>query len=360
MEIGTVFFMLITLIFVILGFIKKNSIFLFVLQLLWMYILLAGNLNSIDMGVHQLIFESSQSGDNYTLYSYLCYLSGTNGLNFIQLNAILLIFAIGAICYIVYNFSKNYCFVMSLYFLYPFIDCVIQKRFFISSIIGLIGMIFLFKNKKFIFSLLIIISGFIHQAAFGFFIYLLIPILMRSKNKKIILIFLLFIVILLMPFITDILSIFFSSEKVELYFNILHEKIKYPILSFILWSVFHIGFVYLYYRFYKSCKIYIKDSSIDFISFVWYLNLISLLIVPLYYWEPTFIRIYRSMILFNYISISLVLPKGQIYYKKVFFNALNFIIYSIIAFIGVYFLLGAGYESIVEPIFLNNILLEIM
>ncbi|WP_278933443.1 EpsG family protein [Megamonas funiformis] len=291
----------------------------------------------------------------------MCYLAGSNGLNFIQLNAILLIFAIGAICYIVYNFSRNYCFVMSLYFLYPFIDCVIQKRFFIASIIGLIGMIFLFKNKKIIFSLLVIISGFIHQAAFGFFIYLLIPVLMKTKKKKIILSSLLFIVILLMPFMVDILSVFFDPEKVEFYFYILHEKIKYPILNFILWSVFHIGFVYVYYRFYKSCKIYIKDESfINFISFIWYMNLISLLIIPLYYWEPTFIRIYRNMILFNYISISLILPKGQIYYKKVFYDALICIIYSIIAFFGVYFILSAGYESIVEPIFLNNILLEIM
>lgn len=360
MESGTVLLMLITIILILVGLVKKNSLILFILQLLWMYILTAGNFNSADMMVHQNIFIASQSGENQTIYGALCYLFGHEGFDFIGMHAVLCIFAFISIYYFIKKYTLNYCFVMSLYFLYPFIDNVIQRRFFIASIVAIYAIIFIMKNSrlsKLVAIFLLVIAGLIHQAAFGFLIFLLLPFFKRMKNYKTILMVFFIVVLGLMPIMPDIFKNFFGEAKVELYFLILHEKIKYPIFNFILWGGFHLGFVYLYYNFYKICNNYIKEM--EFEKNVLYINIISILIIPLYYWEPTFIRIYRTLIIFNYIAIANILPIGQIYYRPVFYVGLKYIVYSVIAFICIYFFAGAGYIEIVEPIFSNNILIDI-
>lgn len=357
MDLGTTLLMLITIILILIGFVNKNSLFVFIIQIFWMYILTAGNLSSIDIVVHQNIFAANQSGGSLNIYGELCYLFGHEGFDFIEMNAVLCIFAFILVYCFIKKYTLNYCFVMSLYFLYPFIDNVIQKRFFIASIIAIYAIIFIIKNSRFsklVAIFLIVIAGLIHQAAFGFLIFLLLPFFKNTKNPKTIFIFFLIIISTLMPIIPDILKVFFGEVKVDFYFVILHEKIKYPILNFILWGGFHLGFVYLYYNFYKTCNKYIK--KMEFEKNILYMNIISILFIPLYYWEPTFIRIYRTLIIFNYISIANILPIGQIYYKPVFYISLKYIVYGIIAFICIYFFAGMGYTAIIEPIFMENIL----
>lgn len=359
MDLGTTLLMLITIILILVGFINKNSLFIFIIQIFWMYVLTAGNLMSIDMGVHQRIFIANQSNGNLDIYGTLCYLFGHEGFDFIEMNAVLCIFAFISLYCFIKKYTLNYCFVMSLYFLYPFIENVIQKRFFIASIVAIYAIIFIMKNgriPKVVAIFLIVIAGLIHQAAFGFLIFLLLPLLKNVKNPKTILIFFLIVISGLMPIIPDILKVFLGEVKVDLYFVVLHEKIKYPILNFILWGGFHLGFIYLYYNFYKICNKYVK--KMDFEKNILYMNIVSILLIPLYYWEPTFIRIYRTLIIFNYIAVANILPIGQIYYKPIFYVSLKYIVYSIIAFICIYFFAGQGYTAIIEPIFLENILLN--
>lgn len=361
MDFGTLLLMLITIILILAGFINKNSLILFIIQLLWMYVLTAGNLNSADMGVHQNIFEASQYNTDISIYSKICHVFAQIGFDFIEMNAILCIFIFIFIYCFIKKYTLNYSFVMSLYFLYPFIDNVIQKRFFIASVVVIYAITFIMKNNrssKLIAIILIIIAGLIHQAAFAFLIFLLLPFFKNVKNPKSIFIFFLIVSSSLMPIMPDILKIFFEEVKVDFYFVVLHEKIKYPILNFILWGGFHLGFVYLYYNFYKTCNKYIK--KMEFEKNILYMNIISILFIPLYYWEPSFIRMYRTLIIFNYIAIANVLPIGQIYYKPVFYVSLKYIIYSIIAFICIYFFAGMGYTAIIEPIFLENILLKLI
>lgn len=361
MDLGTTILMLITIILIFAGFINKNSLVLFIIQLFWMYVLTAGNLKSIDMGVHQKIFIANQSKESLDIYGILCYLFGYEGFDFIEMNAVLCIFAFIAIFFLIKKYTLNYCFVMSLYFLYPFIENVIQKRFFIASIVAIYAIVFIMKNgrlSKLVAIFLIIVAGLIHQAAFGFFIFLLLPFLKNTRNPKTMFLFFLIIISSLMPIVPDILKVFFGEVKVDLYFVVLHEKIKYPILNFILWGGFHLGFVYLYYNFYKICNKYVKNM--DFEKNILYMNIVSIILIPLYYWEPTFIRIYRTLIIFNYITVANVLPIGQIYYKPIFYVSLKYIVYSIIAFICIYFFAGQGYTAIIEPIFLENILLNLI
>lgn len=362
MDFDAVYLMAITVIFIAAGLINKSSIFLFCLQSLWMYILMAGNTNSMDMGVHENIFLSAQSVD-MGLYGYFCKLAAQVNFSFIGMNAVLCIFIVAIMMYIIKKYTRNCCFVMSLYFIYPLIDSIIQKRFFTAfAIVSLAIVCFLFKKgyiNKFIFICLIIIAGLIHQSAFLYIVFLLVPFLKKTSKKKFALICVFVLSMCMSTYMPSILSIFWD-QKAELYFSILHDKIKYPIINFILWMGFHFGFIYFYRLFYLKCQQYItKSRYFDFIKNVYYLNLCSIVLMPLYYWEPTFFRFYRCLILFNYIAISAVLPGSQSYYKPLLYSAMTYLLYTIIAFICIYFFASAGYKEIIEPIFIENILMEI-
>lgn len=361
MDFDAIYLMSITIILILAGLVKKNSIFLFGIQSLWMYILMAGNTSSMDMETYEGIFSTAQSVD-MGLYGYFCVLAAQANLSFIGMNAILCIFIVSIMIYIIKRNTRNYCFVMSLYFIYPLIDSIIQKRFFIAfAIVSLAIVLFLFKKgyiNKLIYVCLVIIAGLIHQSAFLYIVFLLVPFLKKTSKMKFVLISIFLLSICVTMYIPNILAVFWD-QKAELYFSLLHDKIKYPIINFILWAGFHFGFIYFYRLFYLKCKRFIVNSKyFCFIRNVYYLNLCSIILIPLYYWEPTFFRFYRCLILFNYIAISSVLPTSQNYYKSLLYSAIRYFLYTIIAFICIYFFASAGYKEIIEPIFIGNVLME--
>ena len=186
MDLGTTLLMLITIILILVGFINKNSLFIFIIQIFWMYVLTAGNLMSIDMGVHQRIFIANQSNGNLDIYGTLCYLFGHEGFDFIEMNAVLCIFAFISLYCFIKKYTLNYCFVMSLYFLYPFIENVIQKRFFIASIVAIYAIIFIIKNgriPKVVAIFLIYYSRFNTSSSFWFSYIFIITIIKKCKES---------------------------------------------------------------------------------------------------------------------------------------------------------------------------------
>lgn len=362
MDFDAIYLMAITVILIFAGLINKNSRFLFCLQSLWMYTLMAGNTKSMDMNTYEIMFLTAQSVD-MGLYGYFCVLASQINFSFIGMNAILCIFIVAIMIYIIRKYTRNWCFVMSLYFIYPLIDSIIQKRFFTAfSLVSLAIVFFLLKKgfiNKLIFICLIVIAGLIHQSAYIYIVFLLVPFLKKTSKKKIALICIFTLSLIVTIYMPSILSTFWD-QKAELYFLTLHDKIKYPIINFILWMGFHFGFIYFYRLFYLNCQQYIvKSRYFDFIKNVYYLNLCSIVLIPLYYWEPTFFRFYRCLILFNYIAISSVLPGSQSYYKPLLYSAMTYLLYTIVAFICIYFFASAGYKEIIEPIFIGNILMEI-
>lgn len=365
MEIDSVYILtiIITISLIFLGLIKRTSNILFSIQILWMYILMAGNTLSIDMGVHNNIYISAEDGNIKDIYSLICYLSSNIGLDFVEMNAIIVALVTILIVYIIKKYSKSPCFVLSLLYIYPLTEYIIQKRFFTAFAVVLLSMVFFLFRKGYIYILLyiigIIIAGKIHSSAFAYLIFLLVPFLENTKRKKVIFVFFMIIVTSISPIMPELVGII-EESKSETYFEVLHEKIKYPILNTFLWSGFHIGFVYLFHCFYKIIdKSILNIKQVSFIKHVYYINICSLLFIPFYAWEPTFFRFYRNLLLLNYISISTVLPNNQIFHKSVFYRTSVYFLYTIIAFICIYFFASAGYEAMVYPILYNNLFFDL-
>ena len=98
-----------------------------------------------------------------------------------------------------------------------------------------------------------------------------------------------------------------------------------------------------------------KDNSYEIE--IYKLNMISLLLIPLYYYEPTFIRIYRGLLVFNYILIAN--KESKLTKNRFYFTALWFL-YLIIVYLLIYVITGSGFDSVVEPEFVNNYFIKFL
>ena len=114
MEVGGIFFLAITLLLVLGGMLEKNSKLLFLLQVIWMYILLAGNTFSIDITVNQDIFDWAQT-EQFTLYDYICYIAGSYlGMKYLTMNAWLCLCIFTLLAILLWKYTTNPCFILSL------------------------------------------------------------------------------------------------------------------------------------------------------------------------------------------------------------------------------------------------------
>lgn len=350
-----------TFAFTILGFWYKNSISLFTVQIIWFYILLAGNTASIDMLVNLSIYEEADV-NGFGIYNGLCLLGKYLFLDYLEFNALLVLIATILLGGIIKKCSKNPCAVMSFILIYPLIDMVIQKRWFIATSVIFPAIYCLLKDGKvykLLFLVLVLVASLIHEAALGYVVFILLPVLKKTKNKRMFIIAMFSISAIFCIFLTDLLGqiSLIGEARAELYFSVLHEKIKYPILSFILWSGLQIGFLFLFYRLYKWGEKTGYNATFVFnAENLLIANFIALLFIPFYYWEPVFWRINRNILIFDYIAITNYLPINQIYNVSLIRNLIAFLFYLFISSLLLYCGASAGYESVVKPVFNDNIL----
>lgn len=353
--------MSVTILFIMAGFIKKNSVFLFILQAVWMWALLAGNTNSIDYGVNSAIFDFAEA-DSGIPYQSVMYWFARQGYDYFAFNAVVATSALILLYILIYKKSQNPCFVMSLIFIFPFVDFVIQKRFFIASILSILFLYIFIAKKgllwKIIAVLFFILAVTTHEGTALFLMFFLYPLFVRCHRKKLFFGVFFFLALILAAFLPQIAAMipFVGEARAELYFVTLHEKIKYPMLTTLVFTLMHTGFVLLYYWLYRCSSAHGRTSYMG--KAILYLDVLSLLILPAYYWEPTFFRMFRTLLPFNYIAISNMMPVGQIYKKKLFFQGVRYIVFAGIIFLGYYFVLSAGFDVVAQPIFEDNIFFE--
>lgn len=364
MEVGSIFFLAITLLLVLSGIVEKNSKLLFLLQVIWMYILLAGNTFSIDITVNQDIFDWAQT-EQFTLYDYICYIAGSYlGMKYLTMNAWLCLCIFTLLAILLWKYTTNPCFILSLLFCYPFADMVIQKRWFIASALVLVSFLFLLKgNKKgtVIFTVFVLIAAEIHAAALGYLVFLSQPFIHRIRHKRVLLAVFIGLTTVIMPYLPALLAQIPSigEVKVAFYFEVLHEKIKYPLLNFSLWTGFHVLWVLLFRFVYFRAKKNMRQPTSKSLDILYELNLLSLVFIPFYYWEPTFWRIPRNLLLLDYVFLAKMLPVGYVYNQRAFRDYVLYTGYAVLAFFVIYFGAGAGYEALIQPILTNNVLLEL-
>lgn len=357
MSSSTLFALTISTILIILGLLFQKNKWVFKLQIIWAWILLAFNTGGMDYFVHYNIFMSSSlnifSFFSSGLYVLICYIFKLLSLNFFTMNFILNTVAVVVIYFIIKKTTNRISLVGALFLIYPIIENIIQKRNFFASIFILLAFYLLinknehYQIKSFI---LILIASLIHQTSYFYFILWFLQQLDIKKIKKIIVI-LVPISFLLIPFIPKIALLIFPASKVKLYFY----DLKLDLFDSICWIILHILFVFLISLFHKNI-IYTDEKNKLVGTEIYKMNIVSLLILPFYYYEATFIRIYRNLMLFNYVLVSNY-KNGKLT-KNNLYLFVFWICYLIAVFLMIYVFTGIGFEKLVSPEFDNNLIIN--
>ena len=360
--------LILTAFLIINGFIFKNSKIFFSIQSIWILILICFNTNSADFWNTQALYESvttsslGKEGFFMNGYYFLALIFKNWGLNFIVFNGVLAAIATFLIIYVILKLSNNICVVMSFFMLYPLISSVIQKRWYIAmGLVILACYLWLYSSKKVIgtvwFVLLIALACQFHTAALFFFtlvIFYWIPDNYKRGAAVFGLIFLSFCR-------NQLSNILQSSDnesligKSEFYFGTLASN---NLWHYLFWMIWHILFVALIFYLLKQkdvCNIW----GNKFCIYLKIINLWSLWIIPLYSFDPVFSRLFRVVILFNYIALSNL---AIIQYFRIKKSYLFSICYqfglSLTTFIIFNALAGMPFEQLVYPVFQSNIILN--
>ena len=215
--------LIITCILIILGFCYRKSKFLFFIQGIWLWILIGFNSGGIDYDVNEDIFLHSRKSLSFgEALTYIYELFKDHNLDFYVYTAVTSLVACIIIFGVIYKCSKNICLVASLIYLYPGIDFVIQKRYFLCMSILFLAIQFLNKKgkkNKIIYIILVLIASLCHSSALLYivpFIFMFIP----ERYKYKIIIAMGIIGIIGSRYVSRIVSLipFISSNKVQLYF----------------------------------------------------------------------------------------------------------------------------------------------
>ena len=356
-------YLIISGILIVLGFIYKNNKKIFNLQFLWIWILTSFNNGGPDYDGYQSMFKSFSSSLDFNfltggkLYSSGIYLFNKLGCSlegyifFTTTIALLLMYIL------IKKYSLSISFVNSCMMLFPLTDNIIQKRNFLAMIAVLYGILSLIeKNRNYIikFLFLVLVSYNFHILGIVYLFLILIPYF-SLKNIKIISCIGTILIMIIIPFLDEVANLCFgfASSKVHLYFEDLSMRLPLYKVSFFVFI--HLIMFYFTSFFYKTLK-----EKNKFSIFTMKLNYLFLLIIPLYYYNSTFLRFYRNIFLLNYIFIGDCLAKEKM-------NSLNryveilFIIYILCLFLIMYALFGQlKYEGLIQPLFEYNYILKFL
>ena len=177
---------------IVLGFINRRSTVLYICQAIWLWILTGFNSGGVDYATNESIFLRSTNkfsiGEGLSfVYTFLKKM----GCNYAAYIAVTTLIAYIIIFAFIYLNAENKCLVASLMYLYPGIDFVIQKRYFLCIPILLIAIQYLNregKKNKLIYVILVLLATLFHTSAILYFIpimFFLIP--ERFRNRIIVL-----------------------------------------------------------------------------------------------------------------------------------------------------------------------------
>ena len=129
-------------------------------------------------------------------------------------------------------------------------------------------------------------------------------------------------------------------------------------IKYVFWIAIHFANfipIYLTHRYcFKKRKWNEEKNNTDIIS----QNILMLLMIPFYYFDPVFLRVYRPLQLNNFIYISNMLKKGIRQDKF----ALGINIYQVFLLLGTFlimYVLLSDFNAMVITIFENNLFLNI-
>ncbi|MEK1396209.1 hypothetical protein HCZ93_07180 [Limosilactobacillus fermentum] len=259
------------------------------------------------------------------------------------------------ILYIILKYSANPNMVLSLWYIFPLVDNIVQKRAYYALGIQIVAIALLFdKNHRIrnfiIFEILILIAYQIHTMSIYYMTLPIFLLLNRKWQKRCV------IAIIIAGFIFRnglqglVGSIINNDEKTDLYFNTLAQTST--IAHTLFWSVWQIAQLAIIKYINKGKVTNERQEIIEDIN--WW----GLTLIPFYSFNPVFTRVFRAVMLYNDVMIANDYRKKGFLIGKtgamVVALQIGFLLVSFYAFD----MAGSTTDMIVFPIFANNWILK--
>lgn len=362
MESNANIYIYLTLLLVLLGFIFRKSKVLFTIDLIWQIIIGGLNTYCVDWEANEQIFQlaSKGNGSNAFIYNWLAEIFKQYGLSFVSFNFWIYLVITLIIAGVILMFAQNPTLVMSYLFIFPFTDNIVQKRGYPVIGIMILGFaIYYFlkdKNKNqalVLFFIFVLFSCGFHSSGIIFFTFIIYELIPKKYRLRIMIMYVIVGTIFRGSY-SKILSIFGGSElsnKSDLYFNQLAATSTLGHFAF--WIIWQCAFLILIF--------YVKKHyPTKFNLFVWNINIWALVILPLYSFNPVFARVFRVVMIFNYIVIanSFVVNKFKIIVSGFLANIIQLGLCCLSLYVFDISSSSVGFEQMILWIFENNVLLH--
>lgn len=326
--------------------INKKLNFIVFFMLLFMWLLFSGNIENADYANYLLRYEYiQQTGQgflgNELGFTLLMKIAAYFSLSYNQFLMIVSAIALSLIYSSIKLYTKHTQYVLSLYFIYPFLLDIVQVRHFLAMSIIVYAIRFV-ERKSYLKYIISIILAFNIQ--FSAILYLPFIFFEKMKIKKIWFISLSVIIIGIFlvntSFIVSLISLVVPIEKISLYFN------NRAGIGFLVQWIIPILFLIPLYIIYTNIHLRI-------VEIVYKLNIYLLMLFPLTMINGTSARVFRMAIILNLIIYAIGFFQIKSNYTKY-----TLFFYVLFLAIGMYFLEIYPLPGVLDPIFHKNIILS--
>lgn len=295
--------LIITVLLFILAICFKKSKVLFALQIIWITIMAGFNTNAADFQNNYNTYIAANNRDKWwNLYTWLATYFKEKMIDYVHFNFFLVCIGMILMAITIVRMTKYPNLVISMYYIFPFIDNIIQKRGFYAVAVLTYALYFLLKEKnKFnyvIYMFLVFVAFQFHASALLLFtvpFFMMIPL---KIERNIALVSVLFCSILsgvISKVATAVLPTSLQ-EKNTLYFSTLANSAS--LVHTLVWIVWQLSFLLLIYYIYR------RKESIDHIDDVMIrLNLWGTILVLFYAYDPVFTRVFRPILILDLIYV---------------------------------------------------------
>jgi hypothetical protein len=341
-----------------LNSIARSNKIVFYSTILFMILLFGGIYNCADNEAYQALFDYARAHGFHVYastevgFSFLVFIVGKFGLSYKIFRTLIPLIGLFLIQKTVFDFTKKYSLVFLLYFVYPFMLDVIQIQNFLAGSIVVYSIRFLtldIKNGDLKYFIGILIAVSIHYMAVFFLPFVFIKKYSIRELVRVILIF------------VPVICIITSTQLIpNLVRRIVGDEMMYNLNSY--FQRAHWGFILLWGRqlagfalVYLSYLIVKNEDELDewnkFNEIIVKLNLYLIIICfPLVMFNGNFLRLYRIILILNYVVIS------QVYYlntrKGTVFILLTLAVITL--YFGLDILTSSNINSVLIPFFLSN------
>ena len=284
----------------LLGLIKQKSRIIMIVQLLMIWLLMGFNSGGIDFQGNEEIYYAMGRSITFRgfasswLYNLTAYFAHHINLSFISYNIIMTFVVLAVFGIILIKESERPCFVLDMFMIYPLVDSIIQKRFFVGMMFCVAALFFLMRKRYMMFIAFIIIAIGFHFS-FLFYCPLLFMDFVKEKHEKYYLILIVLLEMFILRYNLNLLRMMTDSGKIDLYLT----KSSYrTLLVGVLFMIYLVGYILLTS---KICNCVHENNAIEFLKKI---NMAAVVIVPLCSYDSTFFRYYRVILIFAIIVLA--------------------------------------------------------